>query len=151
MWQVKNANGSIAIDGIVPGEVHTDLMRAGILGDPYYRFNDFASFLFRFVISSYEWVGRDTWTYSRVFTVDYDLTGKATWIQCEGIDTVAEILLDSPSVVTDSVNSVSVAHVDNQHRTYWIDVSKQVHRGQNSIVVAFANPAAYPIICHLPV
>lgn len=42
VWQVKNANGSIAIDGNVPGEVHTDLMRAGILGDPYYRFNDFA-------------------------------------------------------------------------------------------------------------
>ena len=41
MWNVKNLNGSIAISGHVPGEVHTDLMRVGILGDPYYRYNDF--------------------------------------------------------------------------------------------------------------
>lgn len=75
--------------------------------------------------------------------IDYDLEGKATWIQCEGIDTVAEILLPLVCVVMRSVNSVSVAQVDNQHRIYWIDVSKQVHRGQNSIVIAFANPAAY--------
>ena len=41
VWNVKNLNGSIAISGHVPGEVHTDLMRVGILGDPYYRYNDF--------------------------------------------------------------------------------------------------------------
>ena len=40
-WNVKNLNGSISIEGNVPGEVHTDLMRVGILGDPYYRYNDF--------------------------------------------------------------------------------------------------------------
>ena len=38
---MKNLNGSISIEGNVPGEVHTDLMRVGILGDPHYRYNDF--------------------------------------------------------------------------------------------------------------
>ena len=40
----------------------------------------------------FEWVGRDTWTYSRDFTVDYSLEGKVSWLHCDGIDTVAEIL-----------------------------------------------------------
>ena len=91
-WEVTNANGSIVIQGNVPGEVHTDLMRAGMLGDPHYRYNDFVFALGCVFISRFEWVGRDTWTYSRTFTVDYDLTDKVTWIHCDGIDTVAEIL-----------------------------------------------------------
>ena len=89
---MKNGNGSISINGRVPGEIHTDLMRAGILGDPYYRFNDFAFVSHHNIILRYEWVGRDTWTYSRVFMLKYPLRGKVTWIQCEGIDTVAEVL-----------------------------------------------------------
>ena len=40
-WDVRNSNGTISIVGNVPGEVHTDLMRAGILGNLYYRYNDF--------------------------------------------------------------------------------------------------------------
>ena len=40
----------------------------------------------------YEWVGRDTWTYSRSFVIDYDTQGQLSWLHCEGIDTVAEIL-----------------------------------------------------------
>lgn len=67
-------------------------MRAGMLGDPHYRYNDFVFAFGCVFISRFEWVGRDTWTYSRTFTVDYDLTGKVTWIHCDGIDTVAEIL-----------------------------------------------------------
>ena len=45
-WNVKNLNGSIAIQGNVPGEIHTDVMRVGILSDPYYRYNDFESYFF---------------------------------------------------------------------------------------------------------
>lgn len=43
----------------------------------------------------------------------------------------------------DSVNDVSVATVDNQHRIYWIDVTKALKQGKNSVVVVFANPASY--------
>jgi len=33
---------SVVVRSRVPGSVFTDLMRGGILGDPYYRFNDVA-------------------------------------------------------------------------------------------------------------
>lgn len=51
----------------------------------------------------------------------------------------------------DSVNDKSVAKVDNQHRIYWIDVTEAVRRGENSIVVAFTNPAecVFSFVPHL--
>ncbi len=39
---------------LVPGNIYSDLMRSGILGDPYYRFND----------DVYRWVHWEDWTYS---------------------------------------------------------------------------------------
>ncbi len=36
-WMAKNANGSVSVEGQVPGSIHVDLQRAGIIGDPYYR------------------------------------------------------------------------------------------------------------------
>ena len=46
------------MNGSVPGSVHTSLMKANILGDPYYRFND----------AVYRWVALDNWTYTKHFS-----------------------------------------------------------------------------------
>ena len=32
-WQIKNGNGSLNLKGTVPGNIHTDLLRAGIIGN----------------------------------------------------------------------------------------------------------------------
>jgi hypothetical protein len=38
---VTNKNNTILLQGIVPGDVYTDLMRAGVLKEnPYYGYND---------------------------------------------------------------------------------------------------------------
>ena len=47
----------ISVPGRVPGNMYTDLMRADVIGDPYFRFNDV----------EYRWVHYDDWTYSTVF------------------------------------------------------------------------------------
>ena len=47
----------ISVPGQVPGNMYTDLMRAGVIDDPYFRFNDI----------EYRWVHYDDWTYSTVF------------------------------------------------------------------------------------
>lgn len=40
-WHVTNSNGSVQVPAHVPGHVHIDLGRAGVLhGDPLYRFNE---------------------------------------------------------------------------------------------------------------
>ena len=50
-WKVNNQNGSIGLDGTVPGQIHTDLMKANLIGDPYYRYGDVA----------YRWIAYDNW------------------------------------------------------------------------------------------
>ena len=44
-WNIVNKNGTVNISGAVPGSVHTALMEAKIIGDPYYRDNDYLYFL----------------------------------------------------------------------------------------------------------
>ena len=51
-------SGFVDVAAKVPGGIYTDLMAAGHLGDPYYRFNDV----------EYRWVAWDNWTYYRNFT-----------------------------------------------------------------------------------
>jgi beta-galactosidase/beta-glucuronidase len=58
-----NSNGTVKAVGTVPGDIVTDLQAAGIIGDPYYGYNDVL----------YRWIGLDNWTYSRSFTVEAGL------------------------------------------------------------------------------
>ena len=58
-WSVTNSSGH-SYAATVPGQIHTDLLAAGVIGDPYYRFNDV----------DYQWIALANWTYSRTFTVE---------------------------------------------------------------------------------
>jgi beta-mannosidase len=84
-----NSNKSISIGATVPGNIWTDLMRAGVIGDPYWRYNDIV----------YRWVGKEQWTYSRSFTLDSSwLKQKRILLVADGIDTVATILLNGQTI-----------------------------------------------------
>jgi beta-mannosidase len=57
-WVLQNHNGSIVVnEASVPGYVHTALMKAKVIKDPYFRNND----------ELYRWIDYDDWTYSRTF------------------------------------------------------------------------------------
>lgn len=89
MWRVVNSNKSISVGATVPGNIWTDLMRAGVIGDPYWRYNDIV----------YRWVGKEQWTYSRSFTLDSSwLKQKRILLVADGIDTVATILLNGQTI-----------------------------------------------------
>jgi len=62
-WAVTNTVGNVSINGIVPGEIHGDLMASGVIGDAYYRYNDI----------EYRWVLFQDWIYSRNFEVSNEL------------------------------------------------------------------------------
>jgi len=55
---MTKANGSIKVPGSVPGLTHMDLQKAGIIGDPFYRYND----------RDYRWISLDDWEYSLQLT-----------------------------------------------------------------------------------
>jgi beta-mannosidase len=124
VWKVVNSNKSISVGATVPGNIWTDLMRAGVIGDPYWRYNDIV----------YRWVGKEQWTYSRLFTLDTSwLAQKRILLVAEGIDTVATIL----------INGQAIAWVNNMFRKYAWDVTTVVKSGTNVLTVAFQDAVSY--------
>lgn len=80
-WQLRNSNGTVAVQATVPGSVQLNLMRQGVIGDPYAGFNDVLT----------QWVALDNWTFSSSFSVGEALAQKAAVIlRCDGLDTVAK-------------------------------------------------------------
>ncbi len=109
----------------VPGCVHTDLLRAGLLADPYLVDNE----------DKQRWIARTTWRYDTVVTADAQrLDGAARqelWF--DGLDTIAEIRL----------NGELVARTENMHRRYRFDVTELLHEGDNALTVLFHDVYAY--------
>ena len=131
-WRVRVASGpapdavaSAAVPAIVPGVVHLDLMRAGLIPDPYLDDNE----------STLSWIGLVDWTYETTFTLRADELAAASVHELvfEGLDTVATV----------SLNDTVIAEVANQHRSYRFDVTRLLRDGENHLVVAFRSPIKY--------
>eukprot|EP00494_Astrolonche_serrata_P032186 UN32455 len=104
-WSVINANKTIHINATVPGDIHSDLMKAGILGDPFYRFNDL----------NYRWVAYDNWTYSTTFNIPTEtMAGYNIWIVCDGLEVHTNIYL----------NNHHILEATNSFRRWLIDITE---------------------------
>lgn len=104
-------------DAAVPGCVHTDLLRAGTIPDPYLDLNE----------NDQHWVGRSEWCYETTFDWQPD-AGARTDLVCEGLDTIARVEL----------NGRCVGKTANMHRAYRFDVGGLLRAGANTLTVVFA-------------
>ena len=105
----------------VPGVVHTDLLAASLIPDPYLERNE----------SAQTWVGDQTWRYTTHFELaasDPALDDDHADLVCDGLDTVATLTL----------NGEVVAHTANQHRGYRFAVGRLLREGDNELVIEFA-------------
>ncbi|MEV5440234.1 glycoside hydrolase family 2 protein [Streptomyces sp. NPDC052682] len=109
-----------ALPAEVPGCVHTDLLAAGVIPDPFLGRNE----------TEVAWVGRRGWTYER----DLDATSahEQTDLVFDGLDTVAEIRLDGRLL----------GRVRNMHRSYRFDVTGLSGRLAVRFVSAYAEAEA---------
>lgn len=96
------------IDAIVPGDVHVDLIRAGILPEPLVGVN----------APKHEWVERAAFAYEREFVIDSDFDRAE--LVFEGLDCLAEVFVDGRRVGS-SANAF-VPHV--------FDVTELVEKGR---------------------
>ncbi|AYL38466.1 glycoside hydrolase family 2 protein [Streptomyces fungicidicus] len=102
-WILRHPDGTgDALPASVPGCVHTDLLAAGLIPDPFLGRNE----------TEVAWVGRREWTYETELTAG---TGphEQTDLVFDGLDTVAEILLDGRPL----------GRTRNMHRSYRFDVT----------------------------
>ena len=113
-WAIKSADGKHACDYQVPGDVHSSLITAGIIPDPYIGRNEY----------DVRWVAEQDW----IATREFDWDGQGAWqLDIDYLDTVAEI----------KINGKGVLKADNCFRRYRPDVSKVLKRGKNKIEIHF--------------
>lgn len=117
-WQFKAVDEKIWNPATVPGCVHTDLLAAGMIPDPYYRDNE----------NDLQWVGEKDWIYTRTFEVSKKfLDHDVIFICFQNLDTLAEVRL----------NGVEIGKVDNQFRKWEFEVSEKLKIGENQIEIRF--------------
>ncbi|NLF30700.1 MAG: glycoside hydrolase family 2 protein [Planctomycetes bacterium] len=120
-WDVRSTKPAMAVPATVPGCIHTDLLAAGKIPDPFYRTNEI----------DVQWVGMAAWTYERTFELSEAFCGhRRILLRCDGLDTVATV----------TVNNRRIGSTENQFRTWEFDVAGVVRPGTNTIAVRFDCP-----------
>jgi len=107
------------IKATVPGDVHLDLVRAGIINEPLYDKN----------AEKCKWVDKEKWIYRKKFNVPTNFTKDRTELVFEGLDTTAEIWL----------NGKKIGSHTNAFITYRIDITAELKTGENILVIKLSN------------
>lgn len=125
-WTLTPVSGSIpqeiahaAVPATVPGCVHTDLHRAGLIDAPFDGDNE----------SAQQWIGSSVWRYETDFEWHDDGSDRHDLV-ADGLDTVAVI----------EVNGRRVAETQNQHRGYRFDLGEHLRDGTNTLAITFRAP-----------
>ncbi|GAA4323031.1 glycoside hydrolase family 2 protein [Streptomyces venetus] len=120
-WILRHESDTLPAS--VPGCVHTDLMAAGVIPDPFLGRDE----------TEVAWVGRRDWTYERELGgSSASVAHEQTDLVFDGLDTVAEISLDGQPLGT----------VRNMHRSYRFDVTGLSGRLSVRFVSAYAEAEA---------
>jgi beta-mannosidase len=102
----------------VPGVVHTDLLRNGLIPDPFDRDNEFRL----------QWIGLTDWEYQTTFQVDSSALGHGhVDLVFDGLDTFADVYL----------NDQAILHADNMFRRWRIPTKPLLKPGQNTLRIVF--------------
>lgn len=103
----------------LPGDVHSALISAELLPQPYYGSNE----------TLIQWVGESEWLLTREFTIEADqLTATAIDLDLSFVDTMAVVCINGTQVLTCS----------NMFRLYQVDVLPYLQLGTNHISIALA-------------
>ena len=133
-WQMRQARGHQTYPAIVPGTVHTDLMAAGVIGDPFMGFGERAV----------QWVDKEDWVYTRTFDVPDSLLALRRAELCfDGLDTYADVTL----------NGTRILQADNMFRRWRVAVDSLLKPTGNVLEVYLHSPVkvdlpkweAYPV------
>ena len=102
----------------VPGHVHDDLVRHGVVADPFYRMNE----------KECQWVDQEDWVYRCRFSWSAREGCPKRVLRFDGLDTVCSVFL----------NGSLVAEHDNMFLPLEVDVTSLL-RASNELVVEFSS------------
>ena len=124
-WMITDGK-NITAQGSVPGTVHTILLSAKKIPEPYYGHND---------VNLRSLVKRD-WIFSKKFTLTRDfLVSNSISIYLEQIDTVANI----------TINKCLIGRTANMFLRYVFSIPPACLRTKNIIQIDFQSPIIYAL------
>lgn len=98
----------------VPGIVHTDLLRQGLIDDPYIGLNE----------RKVQWVDKEDWIYETTFQVSDDILANDFIVLCfDGLDTYADVFL----------NGTKILEADNMFRRWHVNVKSLLKSGNRTV------------------
>jgi beta-mannosidase len=108
----------------VPGCVHTDLLRAGKIPDPFHGTNEL----------DLQWIEERDWEYRAEFTAPPSLLAERVVELCaDGLDTIATV----------HVNGKKIAATDNMFVAWRWDVRRHLRPGKNELLLRFTSALDY--------
>ena len=113
-----HAGHSFTVPATVPGCIHTDLQRAGILPDLFYRDNS----------KLCQWVENCDVTYTCTFTLQK--TEPDMWFNFRGIDVYCSVFC----------NGIHLGDTDDMHIPWLFSAKQSLRAGKNVLVVRFRSP-----------
>jgi beta-mannosidase len=122
-WQFRQAGEPGWLPAQVPGGVHTDLLAAGRIPDPFVGDNE----------KRVQWIAESDWEYRVSFRVAPELLSEEqVLLVCDGLDTLAAVLL----------NGQELGRTANMFRQYRWDVKAflRAHDAANDLHIIFRSP-----------
>lgn len=104
-------------DAMVPGNIHTDLLKNRLIADPFFGDNE----------NNLQWIGEQAWRYKTDFDIaKIDLKHHIELV-FDGLDTYCHILL----------NGNEIGKADNMFHEWIFDIGEFVNEGKNTLEVIF--------------
>ncbi|NCB24540.1 MAG: glycoside hydrolase family 2 protein [Bacteroidia bacterium] len=119
--EVTSSTATQWYEASVPGSVQRDLIRHGVLPDPYYGTNE----------NKVQWIENENWDFKKTFCVTArQLQYDDAMISFEGLDTHADVFL----------NGSRILQADNMFTGHKISVKKLLKEGENNLYIRFYSP-----------
>lgn len=117
-WELTGYNPDkskfIKLEASVPGQVHQDLLKAGLISDPFWRDN----------AEQCQWPEHWEWRYKKTFNLPADFLQHKLILQFDGLDTYAEIY----------INGRKLGNTEDMFLPYEFDVSGDWLMPQNNVL-----------------
>jgi beta-mannosidase len=123
-WQFRDCAGEDWLPATVPGCVHTDLLRAGRIPDPFWGANE----------EALQWIEERDWEYRARFEVAESwLAEEEVELVADGLDTIATVVL----------NGRELGRTDNMFAGHRWPARACLHAGSNELTIRFTSAMAH--------
>lgn len=117
-WNLSSVDGNISgININLPGDIHSALIDADLIADPYYARNEL----------EIQWVGKTDWILEKTFIINPNLLKGKQFLSLESADTFIRIFL----------NGEETGFCDNYFKKWRFDITESLKTGENAIKLVF--------------